>query len=336
MDLNTMDNNVKSVFLNYKDVLLHSAVKSGDHALIHFLLDQCKANPNRMQSTTPLFEASENGHIEVVKILIKYGANVNNESKTEVINHYNLLENEQDEMSPCYMTPLHIAIINEQLEVAKILIENGANVNADLGYDIGYTPLFSAVNEKLFEFAKLLIQNGAEIHSEHREVTLLQIACQVRHLDMVKLLIDNGANSHQLSEYGSTILYTAAYDGNFEIVKFLIDSGANICEKTKYGLPIHGVIKGWRRHRDESFMKTLQILTTPETVNSISTPYRTRETPLRLAAENGLLQVVKYLLKNGAIPDQCDLQAARNEQVIELLKNEIEKRKLKDTYILGV
>ena len=79
-----MDNTIKSVFLNYKDVLLHSAAKSGDHALIHFLLDQCKANPNRMQSTTPLFEASQNGHAEVAKLLIKFGADVNQESRTTV------------------------------------------------------------------------------------------------------------------------------------------------------------------------------------------------------------------------------------------------------------
>ena len=327
MDLNTMDNTIKSVFLNYKDVLLHSAAKSGDHALIHFLLDQCKANPNRMQSTTPLFVASRYGQAEVVEILIKYGADVNKESKTEVINHYRLLENEDDEMSPCWMTPLHTAIINKQLEIAKILIENGANVNSDLGYDIGYTPLFSAVLDESFEIAKLLIQNGAKIHSKRQEVTLLEIACQGGHLDMVKLLVDNGANIHQPSKHGNTNLNTAAHYGHFEIVKFFIDSGANICEKTENGLPIHGVIKGWRSHREESYMKTLQILTTPETVNSIYTIYRKRRTPLGLAAENGLLQVVKYLLENGAIPDQSDLQASRNKQVIELLKSEIEIRK---------
>lgn len=226
------------------------------------------------------------------------------------------------------MTPLHVAIIKKQLEIAKILIENGANVNVDLGYEVGYTPLLSAVINESFEIAKLLIQNGAEIHSEHREITLLQIACQGGHLDMVKLLVDNGVNIHQSSKNGRTNLFIAAFYGNFEIVKFLKYSGANICEKTGYGLPIHEVIKGWRRHRDESYMKTLQILTTPETVNSISTSPWKSGTPLRLAAGDGLIQVVKYLLENGAIPDQNDLKHARNEEVIEILKNEIEMRKL--------
>ena len=314
-----MDINVQSVFLNYKNVLLHSAAYSGDHALVHFLLDQCKADPNAVQgTTTPLFVASENGHVEVTKLLIKYGADVNlDHSSTIVADGFRLLGDHEEDSTEAYeVTPLQIAVIGKQLETAKILIENGAKVNIELGVDSGYTPLFSAVLNESFEIAKFLIANGAEIHSQHRETTLLQIACQDRHLDMVKLLVDNGANIHQRSKYGKTNLYIAAYAGNFEIVKFLLELGADICGKTYGDLPIHGVIRGWTRHRDESFMKTLQILATPETVN-ISGKHRT---PLGLAAEKGLIQVVKHLLENGAIPDLSDFQAAKNEQIIKLLK----------------
>ena len=327
MDLNTMDNTIKSVFLNHKNAILHSAAKSGDHALVHFLLDQCKADPNYFQNTTPLFQASLYGHVEVAKILIKYGADVNLDySRTTVEDGFRLLEDHEEDSGEANVTPLHIAVIYKRFETAKILIENGANVNVELGFHSGYTPLFSAVLDESFEFAKLLIENGAKIHLEHRKVTLLQIACEDS-LDMVKLLVDNGANIHQLSRYGRTNLYIAANNGRFEIVNFLIESGADLCGKTKFGLPIHGVIEGWRSDRDESFMKTLQILSTPETVNSIYTIYCKRKTPLGLAAENGLLQVVKYLLENGAIPDQSDLQASRSKQVIELLKSEIDIRK---------
>ena len=326
-----MDINVQSVFLNYKNVLLHSAAYSGDHALVHFLLDQCKADPNAVQgTTTPLFVASENGHVEVTKLLIKYGADVNlDHSSTIVADGFRLLGDHEEDSTEAYeVTPLQIAVIGKQLETAKILIENGAKVNIELGVDSGYTPLFSAVLNESFEIAKFLIANGAEIHSQHRETTLLQIACQDRHLDMVKLLVDNGANIHQLSKYGDTNINIAAYHGRFETVKFLIDLGADICGKTKYGtIPIHGVIQGWRTYRGEDFMKTLQIVTTPETVNSIYFAYRKRVTSLGLAAEKGLLQVVKFLLENGGIPNENDLLATKDKQIIELLKSEIEIRK---------
>ena len=334
MDLNTMDNTIKSVFLNHKSALLYSAAKSGDQNLAHLLLDQCQADPNTkdIRRFTPLFEASQNGHAEVVQLLIRYGADVNKDCEIEVQDENRLLgHNEGATSSFHYVTPLHIAVMHKQLETAKILIENGAEVNVDVGYRSGFTPLFSAVNEKLFEIAKLLIQNGAEINSEERELTLLQIAIDDKDLNMVKLLVENGANTHQLLKHGYTHLYFATWRGNLEVIKFLTDSGANICQKTKDGnLPIHGFIDCWKSDRDEnSSMKILQILTTPETVNSIYTTYHKRLTTLGLAAENGLLQVVKFLLDNGAIPYETDLLASKNEQTIELLKNEIEIRKSK-------
>ena len=68
-----MDNTIKSVFLNHKSALLYSAAKSGDQNLAHLLLDQCQADPNTkdIRRFTPLFEASQNGHAEVVQLLIR-------------------------------------------------------------------------------------------------------------------------------------------------------------------------------------------------------------------------------------------------------------------------
>ena len=74
MDLTTVDISVKSLSMNHKNALLFSAAKSGDHNLAHFLLDQCMADPNTREINffTPLFEASHNGHVEIVRLLIKY------------------------------------------------------------------------------------------------------------------------------------------------------------------------------------------------------------------------------------------------------------------------
>ena len=333
MDLTTVDISVKSLSMNHKNALLFSAAKCGDHNLAHFLLDQCKVDPNAREINffPPLFEASQNGHVEIVRLLIRYGADINLESKTTVEDANRLLEEQdgfEEGSNVCMVTPLHNVVIKNQLEVSKILIENGAKVNKELGYGTGFSPLYSAVRNNALEMAKLLIQNGAEIHSKDRELTLLQIAIQSRNLDMVKLLVANGADIQS-----DHLILAATWVGHYQIVKFLVDSGADICEKTKYGdLPIHRAIKLWSfwSHRDES-MKILQILTSPETVNSIST----HVTPLRLAAEKGLLPVVMFLLENGAIPDENDLKIAKDGQIFELLKNEIEIRKLNHNYSLS-
>ena len=58
-------------------------------------------------------------------------------------------------------TPLHHAVGDGQVEVAKCLIANGANVNAKNKID--YTPLFDAIPNSV-EAVKLLIGHGANIN----------------------------------------------------------------------------------------------------------------------------------------------------------------------------
>lgn len=60
-----------------------------------------------------LYAAIQTGDIETVGLLIKSGANVNDNYERN-------------------RTPLHIAIGYKRFEIAKLLINNGANVNAKL------------------------------------------------------------------------------------------------------------------------------------------------------------------------------------------------------------
>ena len=72
MDMNATNIDVKSVCMNHKSALLFSAVKSGDHNLVHFLLDQYKADPNtcKINNLTPLFEALKfDFHVKFMRML---------------------------------------------------------------------------------------------------------------------------------------------------------------------------------------------------------------------------------------------------------------------------
>jgi ankyrin repeat protein len=59
-------------------------------------------------------------------------------------------------------TPLHYAVMDHRLEVAKRLIEAGANVNAQDERVIGDTPLCENAGECSYDMAKLLIDAGAD------------------------------------------------------------------------------------------------------------------------------------------------------------------------------
>lgn len=100
----------------------------------------------------PLWDASNNGNIELCEDLIKDGADVNQPNKVGEI-------------------PLFIASLNGYLEICKLLIENGANVNQrnDGGQYYGFTPLHIAAMTGNIEIIKLLLENGADVNQDVRE-----------------------------------------------------------------------------------------------------------------------------------------------------------------------
>ena len=57
---------------------------------------------------------------------------------------------------------LHQAASEGHLEVVRLLVENGANVNAR--DENGRTPLFRAADEGHLDIVRLLVENGAEVN----------------------------------------------------------------------------------------------------------------------------------------------------------------------------
>jgi len=178
---------------------------------------------------------------------------------------------------------------NGHLEIARLLIDKGSDVNAK-DYD-GVTALMVAADNGHLEIARLLIDKDADVNAKNMRGTALFFAYKKEHLDVCKLLIEEGAFIQNLSEennefylmmaslggflevlksliekvdvnieeHGRTALMHAAYGGKLEAVNFLIDNGADVNKKGKEGM-----------------------------------------TALMYASKEGYLEVVKTLLENGA------------------------------------
>jgi ankyrin repeat protein len=66
------------------------------------------------------------------------------------------------------LTCLHFATQEGHTEIAKLLIEKGAGVNAKDKYNEN-TPLHMAVQEGYTEIAKLLIEKGADVNTLNKD-----------------------------------------------------------------------------------------------------------------------------------------------------------------------
>jgi ankyrin repeat protein len=159
-------------------------------------------------------------------------------------------------------SPLVIAILEGRIEIAKLLLENGASVHSrskklpvlihavkksnqglqamHLVLDHGAllntvssvdqkNALHWAATEGMADAVDYLLSRGMDKNAKcSRGQTPLVLAAERGHVDVAKILWAQGANIEALSNNGGTPLTWAACKNNVEMVKFLLSKGANI------------------------------------------------------------------------------------------------------------
>ena len=215
-------------------------------------------------------------------------------------------------------TPLIIAVGNSYIDTAKILIENGANINA---VDIeGWSALSYAVNNGDIEIAKLLLENKSKIKDE----LLIAIKSPIveSSINIMKLLIDNKANINYTDENGFNPLNIAIESGDMELTKFLITNGANVNSLMQDGVSLIGYAIA------QNNMDLLQILIENGANVNYTNGDSWANTPLQTASRLGLDNVVRILLTRNADINAVDMNgntalhtAALNSQlsIVKLL-----------------
>lgn len=125
------------------------------------------------------------------------------------------------------MEALHYAAQNGNVLVARVLIDNGAEIDCQM--TDGNTPLVIASYYGCFDFVRYCIGAGAKVnHQIHDGASALMMASLRGHYDIVCLLVRAGACVDHWVNNGSTALIMAAEHGYLDIVKALIAAKADL------------------------------------------------------------------------------------------------------------
>lgn len=153
-------------------------------------------------ASTPLMEAAQEGHTDLVRFLLQNKANVHAETQTGD-------------------TALIHACENGHTDAAGVLLSYGAELEHES--EGGRTPLMKACRAGHLCTVKFLIQKGANVNKQttSNDHTPLSLACAGGHQSVVELLLKNNANPFHKLKDNSTMLIEASKGGHTRVVELL-------------------------------------------------------------------------------------------------------------------
>jgi ankyrin repeat protein len=238
----------------------------------------------------PLHFAAKHGHLEAVALLLEAGIDVNTKGAYgEMALH-------------------HAATHGRSLDLVKILLEKGAQVNAV--HQQGSNALFKLISsdEDTVDIARLLIDKGVELESDGLGGALYW-AARCGKKKIVELLLENGMNvdsrDYQREE---TAIAGAMKHKHYDIVKLLLEHGADPDAEDPYDgsllqqaveLGDQGLVKALLHRINEK--KARQKNASPGTARkSMESTSRSKSAgSLVKAAKKGDLAIVKLLIESG-------------------------------------
>ncbi|XP_057787650.1 potassium channel AKT1-like isoform X1 [Salvia miltiorrhiza] len=122
-------------------------------------------------------------------------------------------------------TALHIAASQGNENCVRLLLDSGADPNCRDSE--GSVPLWEAMLGGHKPVIKLLSDNGAKLSTG--DIGLFSCtAAEQNNLDLLKEIVRHGGDVTWPNHEGRRALHVAVCEGNIEMVKFLLDQGANI------------------------------------------------------------------------------------------------------------
>lgn len=282
---------------------------------------------------TPLFYACSAGRAENADLLLKRAKTDKGEGESSDPFIAKFGVGGIDRPNWESICPIHVATEAEDAELLKVLLKHGVNVNKPLSASKAkLTPLMIAAGKGNLEIVRLLVQNGAIIEQPDKfKRTALTHAVMNGSVPVASYLLYLGADPNHADSSGNTLVHYAAAYGWYFVLKLLVNEGGadpKICNDWKVTPVGVAFMKG--------HMGLVDFLLKMPGVD-INFKNVTGMTLLSIACssalEKGLDDQVAYLLKKGGDPTITDVDGfnalhhlAASKVIIDRIKNPKENK----------
>ena len=256
---------------------------------------------------TPLLLATRQGNLELTKLLVEAGADIETADANAI--------------TPLINAILNHSIVNvnrsgqsDHLKIAQYLIEAGANVNAQDWY--GQTPLWAAVDIRNLEFTVTATSNRVDREGAYALIESLLAAgadpnARIKEFPPERRFIAGTGFNGWVDMTGQTPLLRASIAGDLRVLHLLLDHKADPNITTLDGTTPLMVAAGVSWAVAETFDEGLEALL--ETVqlmhtlgNDINAVNSMGIRAIHGAANRGSNAIISYLVENGALVDVAD------------------------------
>lgn len=209
-----------SSIINLGDIYTLIELERND--ILEVLMKEYMLSPdfkNDIKIDTPLLFASENLKLNSVKLLIKYGADVNyqnNEGQTALFKA---------------ATSTNLASSNEELDyrrqIVKLLVLSGADIN--IATNFNRTVMKTIVFDGDMELVQFLVENGGDLNYIDQDGANYLFYCNK--VECLKYFVNKGLNINSTQKNGENIIQGAVFSSfvKIDVIKEMLELGVDIC-----------------------------------------------------------------------------------------------------------
>lgn len=243
-------------------------------------------NEKTLDGLSALHYAAWNNYPEIVIFLLENGADPNSESEEGI--------------------PLHLACIDNNIDIVKILIDLTHNINHCDNFN--NTALLLSARNGNYELIELLLSKGANIHLKNNlKRNALYISAESKNIEVALILIENKVDINSKDSTEMTPLHICARNGNLELLKILLEYDAIIDNRDWFNSTAlhYAAVNGYNDI----------VLFLIDNKAIVDANDRDCNTPLHSACSSGHSKIIDILLENGA---NINARNSRNQNCLHI------------------